>query len=101
MPTARSPWTIAAQIPLLTQRGHGASLNGPHLNRYDAHVLSLGGGNETARVHHTAKCRGNVAAHSARAATGAAGGRVCPRRVARSQRALCGGVPQRPQRIRL
>ena len=39
--------------PLLTQCGHRASLNGPHLNRYDVHVRSLGGGNETARVHHT------------------------------------------------
>ena len=27
------------------------SLNGPHLNRYAAHVRSLGGGNETARFH--------------------------------------------------
>src|SRR5262245_54759961 len=27
----------------MTQSGHGASLNGPHLNRYDAHVRSLGG----------------------------------------------------------
>jgi hypothetical protein len=29
--------------PLMTQGGHGSSLNGPYLNRYDAHVRSLGG----------------------------------------------------------
>jgi hypothetical protein len=28
--------------PLLTQSGHRPSLNGPHLNSYDAHVRSLG-----------------------------------------------------------
>ena len=38
---------------LLTQSGHQVFLNGPHLNRYDCSVLSLGGGNETTRVHHT------------------------------------------------
>jgi hypothetical protein len=40
------------KCPPLTQSGHRASLNGPHLNRYDVPGLSLGGGNETARVHH-------------------------------------------------
>ena len=37
----------------MTQSGHQVFLNGPHLNRYDCSVLSLGGGNETTRVHHT------------------------------------------------
>jgi hypothetical protein len=31
------------------------TLNDPHLNRYDAPVLSLGGGNEAARVHQFAQ----------------------------------------------
>ena len=46
-----------------------------------------------------AACR--VAARGARAAAGAAGGRVYQRRVGRCRRALCGRVPQRPQRNRL
>src|SRR5262249_43735798 len=52
----------------LAQSGHGASLNGPHLNRYDAPVRSLGGGNETARVHQfTRRCGGCVAVYCKRA----------------------------------
>ena len=42
-----------------------------------------------------------MAARGARAAAGDAGGRVYPRRVGRCLRALCGRVPQRPQRNRL
>src|SRR5262245_16535061 len=65
----------------MTQSGHRASLNDPHLNRYDAPVLSLGGGNETARVHHASRWRGcPVAALCARAAVGSGSDWISPRR---------------------
>src|SRR5262249_16397560 len=40
------------------------------LSRHDALVLSLGGGNETARVHYTSRQCGYVATHSACATVG-------------------------------
>ena len=56
---------MSAYDPKLTL----ASLNDPHLNRYDDPVLSPGEGNETTRVHHASRrCGGSVAARSARAA---------------------------------
>src|SRR5215467_10071976 len=51
------------------------------LSSYGVPFLSLGGGNETARVHHACRCRGGgVAAQSASAAAGDAGDRLhrCP-----------------------
>src|SRR5262245_24894538 len=42
------------------------------LSRHDALVLSLGGGNETARVHYTSQRCGCVATHSACATVGKA-----------------------------
>ena len=48
-----------------------SSLNGPRLKRYDCSVLSLGGGNEAARVHQFTQQRGShVAARCASAAGG-------------------------------
>src|SRR5215510_678690 len=55
-----------------------------------------------ARVHHAAWQRGGVAAHGARAAAGAAGGRVLKQRVAGVRRLPADGTPPRfePNRLR-
>jgi putative tryptophan/tyrosine transport system substrate-binding protein len=57
---------------------------------------------ETTEIRHSIGwCSSRLAARGKRAATGATSGRVCPRRVGRFLCALCGRVPQRPQRNRL
>src|SRR4029453_1380915 len=54
--------------PLLTQSGHGAVSYRTFFNPLRCLVPSLGGGHETARVHHASLRRGSVAAPPACAA---------------------------------
>jgi hypothetical protein len=64
--------------PLMTQSGHWVVLNEPHLNRYDVAVLSVGGGNEAARVHIAFRwCDGGMAARGERATSEEIGTRWC------------------------
>jgi hypothetical protein len=51
-PIREADMTFSRACPLVTQSGHQTSLNGPHLNGYDTLGRRLGGGNETAPVHH-------------------------------------------------
>ena len=58
----------AAKCPLMTQSGHRAVSYRTFFKPLRCVVLSLGGGNETARVHHTSLQRGSVAARRPRGA---------------------------------
>ena len=53
----------------MTQSGHGRGLSQCRFERLRCLVLSLGGGNETARFHYTSRWNGDLAACCARAAT--------------------------------
>src|SRR4029453_14094762 len=75
------------KCPLMTQSG----LGGCHSRAFQCtsliRVLSLGGGNETTRVHHTLRRHsGIVAARCARAADREAGGRLFGRPISGSYR---------------
>ena len=64
-------------------------------------VLSLGGGNEAARVHHASRRRGGVAARGARAAAGDAGDWVSLRRHRLRRGPHCIRISPRAERDRL
>src|SRR5262245_52880385 len=64
-----APRALRRICPLMTQSGHRSSLNDFHRNRYDVPVLSLGGANEAARVHHNSWRCGCVAASRVRTET--------------------------------
>src|SRR5262249_46876686 len=60
-------WLIAAHMSAFDPKRTLAAL---HVRRFQCASLSLGGGNETARVHYTSRQCGYVATHSACATVG-------------------------------
>ena len=95
---------------LLTQSGHWPPFQCASLSRYDGSVLSLGGGNETARVHHASRWRGGAGrSRRARSRPSGCGASACscppPGRCGRSgphrgvpAGAAAIGLDDRPQR---